>query len=398
MGLLGRFSLLSLVATVVLGAVLGATLRSQIQHRAIENAGESARLIARFGIQPQLVKTDFTDGLNRQEIAALDQILRAGYTTGSVKTIKIWNAAGTVIYSNRHELIGERDGKDAGFRTALEGNVDSDVARSEQDLSRAPDDGRLLESYVPLSLASNGHVDGVFELYTDYGPVAASIRYDERRVFLVLGLGLLALYATLFRIVAGASRRLRRQAAESRHQARHDSLTTLANRGWMYEQISAVLEDSPGAAVMMMDVDRFKAVNDALGHHNGDLLLQVAAERLRGAVRDEDTVARLGGDEFAVLLPQASREAAEAVARRAYDAFQQPFRLNSVDVDVRVSVGVALFPVDSTSVDGLLRCADLAMYVAKDSGDGPVFYDSSHEYEAHERQARLASGPAQRSG
>src|SRR6266487_1714671 len=195
MGLLGRFSVLSLVATVLLGMVVGATLRSQIKHRAIENAGQSASLVARFGIQPQLTKSDLTDGLNKQEIAALDGILRAGYTTGSVKTIKIWNASGTVIYSNRHELIGDRDNKDEGFRVALGGKVDAEATGAEEDSSHAQADGRLLESYVPLSLASNGYVDGVFELYMDYQPVADSIRHDERRVFLVLAVSLLALYA-----------------------------------------------------------------------------------------------------------------------------------------------------------------------------------------------------------
>lgn len=396
MGLLGRFSVLSLVATVVLGTLLGATLRSQIKHRAIENAGESAQLIARFGIQPQLKIDDLDRGLDQAHIAALDNVLRAGYTSGSVDTIKIWNTSGTVIYSNRHSLIGGNDGGDPGFQAALKGDVENGMADDDDD--REGGQERLLESYVPLYLDKQSGVDGVFEIYTDYGPVAARIRHDERRMLLVLVLGLAALYGALFKIVAGASRRLRHQAAESKHQARHDSLTGLANRGWMYEQIETALASRAQAAVMVLDVDRFKQVNDSLGHHSGDLLLRTGADRLRNAVRDSDTVARIGGDEFAVLLPDASPETADAVAGRVHESFQHPFRLDGVDLDVRVSVGVALFPPDSVSVDGLLRCADLAMYAAKSSGDGPVFYDPSLECEAHERQARLAIESGQRSG
>jgi diguanylate cyclase (GGDEF)-like protein len=390
MGLLGRFSVLSLVATVLLGLVLGATLRGQIKHNALEHAGESAQLIARFGIQPQLNVDALDSGLDKQKIATLDKVLRAGYTSGSIETIKIWNTSGTVIYSNRHTLIGENDGDDEGFRGALKGDVETDAEEADEGDNAGVSHGRLIESYVPLYLNSSSEVSGVFEIYMNYKPVAASIRRDERKVYLVLGLGLLAFYATLFKIVSGASRRLRRQASESRHQARHDSLTGLANRGWMYEQIERALAGCERAAVLVMDVDRFKSVNDSLGHHSGDLLLKVGADRLRHAVRESDTVARLGGDEFAVLLPDADREVAEAVAERAYDAFRKPFRLDGVDLDLRASVGVALFPQDSQTVDGLLRCADLAMYAAKDAGQEPVFYDPSHECEAHERQSRLA--------
>jgi diguanylate cyclase (GGDEF)-like protein len=378
MGLLGRFSVLSLVATVLLGLVLGATIRGQIKHRAIDNASDSTLLIARFGIQPQLADSDIRQGLSEQKIAALDKVLRAGYTTGSIKTIKVWNAAGTVLYSNDHSLIGDHDGRDEGFGAALRGQVHTEVSGEEEKEDEAKPEGHLLESYVPLSVGADRDVDGVFEMYSDYAPVAAAIGRDERRMFLVLGLGLLAFYAILFKIVAGASRRLRSQARTSRHQARHDSLTGLANRGWMYEQIERTLQDGGPAAVMVTDVDRFKDVNDTLGHHSGDLLLKICADRLQGAVRDSDTVARLGGDEFAVLLPGADRDVAEAVAERVYEAFRQPFRLDGADLDVRVSVGVALFPADADTVDGLLHCADLAMYASKEAGEGPLFATRSY--------------------
>src|SRR3954468_16434151 len=184
MDLLGRFSVLSLAATLVLGLVLAVTVRGQIKDRAIENAGQSALLIARFGIQPQLTDSDVSHGLDGKKIAALDEVLHDGYTTGSVKTIKVWNTSGTVIYSNDHKVIGDHDGKDEGFLAALRGAVHAEVSGGVDEEGES-DEGRVLESYVPLAVGSDHDIDGVFELYSDYAPVAAGIRRDERRVFLL---------------------------------------------------------------------------------------------------------------------------------------------------------------------------------------------------------------------
>jgi diguanylate cyclase (GGDEF)-like protein len=128
----------------------------------------------------------------------------------------------------------------------------------------------------------------------------------------MLAVGLVLFYTALFPIMVGASRRLRRQATENHRQARQDQLTGLPNRRQFYERIQTMLTGGSSrvaGAVMVMDLDRFKEVDDTLGHHSGDLLLKAAAARIRRAVRDGDVVARLGGDEFAVLLPGASHQA-----------------------------------------------------------------------------------------
>src|SRR5262249_35941979 len=128
------------------------------------------------------------------------------------------------------------------------------------------------------------------------------------------------------------------------------------------------------AAVLMMDLDRFKEINDALGHEFGDQVLQVVGERLQATLRSSDTVARLGGDEFAVLLPGADAQAAAATARKIGASFEAPIHLLGHTVDVGASIGITVFPEHGSDIGELLRHADLAMYDAKRSRLGHALY------------------------
>ncbi len=173
--------------------------------------------------------------------------------------------------------------------------------------------------------------------------------------------------------------RLRLEAAEKEHQALHDSLTGLANRtlfGRRVQQaIAAAGSDGASVAVMLMDLDRFKDVNDTLGHHVGDLLLQQIGARLDEALRGSGTMARLGGDEFAVCLPRAGDDAAAvAVAGRLQAALCRPFALQGMTLDVGASIGIALCPQHGSDASTLLKRADVAMYAAKTSQSATQVY------------------------
>jgi diguanylate cyclase (GGDEF)-like protein len=166
-----------------------------------------------------------------------------------------------------------------------------------------------------------------------------------------------------------------------RHEAIHDALTGLPNRTALQRQMTAALEDvadgrSPGAAVMILDLDRFKEVNDTLGHQHGDQLLVEVGARLRTAVGPAGFVARLGGDEFAILLSETDDEdRALRVGRRLLRSLEQPVSLEGLEVEVGGSLGLAMAPAHATDPAGLLKRADMAMYDAKASTGGLRLYE-----------------------
>jgi diguanylate cyclase len=156
-----------------------------------------------------------------------------------------------------------------------------------------------------------------------------------------------------------------------RHQATHDLLTGLPNRAFMLqraeEALAEALPDRP-VAMLMLDLDGFKDVNDSLGHAAGDQLLAAVGPRLRDVLRPGDTIARLGGDEFAVLLPHAGERGAQRVARRLAAQLEIPFVVMDREIQIRASIGFAIShcsDLGAPTVDQLLHDADLAMYRAK---------------------------------
>jgi len=158
-----------------------------------------------------------------------------------------------------------------------------------------------------------------------------------------------------------------------RWQAHYDALTGLPNRLLMCDRldqaVAAAHRHGAMAALLYIDLDRFKSVNDAQGHAAGDKLLKEAASRLCGCVRETDTVSRLGGDEFVIILPDITdRHAAQRAADRVIAAFSQPFRIDGQEHFITASIGVTLYPLDSSDADTLLRHADQAMYRAKQKG------------------------------
>jgi diguanylate cyclase (GGDEF)-like protein len=167
------------------------------------------------------------------------------------------------------------------------------------------------------------------------------------------------------------------QQQEIRQLAYWDRLTGLPNRVQFRDTVLAAIERGGELAVIMLDLDRFKHVNDVLGYASGDRLLQGVAERLRGVVREGDTIARLGGDEFALLLDRADAERAQAMAVRIAAAFESPLRLDDQPVDLSAGLGIALWPTHGPEGDTLLSRAEVAMYAAKRRTAGAQLYDAS---------------------
>jgi diguanylate cyclase len=163
----------------------------------------------------------------------------------------------------------------------------------------------------------------------------------------------------------------------------HDDLTALPNRRFFLERLSSALktQDSIPAnvAVIYLDLDGFKALNDSYGHANGDALLGLIATRLAHALRAEDLVSRIGGDEFACLITGvSSRERLQHIALTLFEVVSAPFKIGALVLNVRPSIGVAMCPMDGTTVEALMQAADAAMYGAKRNRSSFAFSSRLH--------------------
>jgi len=184
-------------------------------------------------------------------------------------------------------------------------------------------------------------------------------------------------------------------SAQKEHQANHDSLTDLPNRSSFEETLQRRLNQprmsSHRAAVMLIDLDRFKEVNDTLGHHAGDALLRLIGPRIVELMPDTGVVARFGGDEFAVLLTDVASEAeALTMAVQIGKALEEPFRIDEFNLEVQASIGVALFPDHGAATDTLIKRADIAMYVAKRLQSGVEPYDPDQDHHSTRRLALVS--------
>ena len=189
-------------------------------------------------------------------------------------------------------------------------------------------------------------------------------------LFLTLILGGGGLFVILVvRLSLQTLHTIKQVADDERHRALHDELTDLPNRNLLYERIEQAMlqaqRDRAPVAILLMDLNRFKEINDTLGHFYGDYLLQMIAPRLRQSIRRSDTIARFGGDEFAVVLPGVELEQAITIAEKIAVSMEEPFPIEGNQLSVDVSIGIALYPEHGVDSDTLLQRADVALYTAK---------------------------------
>lgn len=220
-----------------------------------------------------------------------------------------------------------------------------------------------------------------------YSETQAS-RFDGSDFPIELSLGTIQLNSESLHVAVVRDITERRQQQDQlAHQALHDALTGLPNRILLNKRLDQAIQHayqgpSPlRMSLLVLDLDRFKDVNDTLGHQVGDLLLTELGKRLVRVIRKTDTIARLGGDEFAVILPAISNlQRAERVSSRMLRAIQEPFALNELSIDVGASIGIAVLPDHAQEKETLLRCADVAMYEAKKSQASIAVYDSENDH------------------
>jgi diguanylate cyclase (GGDEF)-like protein len=207
----------------------------------------------------------------------------------------------------------------------------------------------------------------------------------------------------LKRLVPAIQRELRdaqnrrdRRSAEERLQylAYSDPLTELPNRALLQDRLQQAIvashRDGEPLSLLMMDLDRFKEVNDTLGHHTGDQLLQQVGQRMKSVLREADTAARFSGDEFAILLPATNIAGATTAARKILAAIERPFAIGGLELDVRASIGIALANGPGTTSNDILRQADVAMFLAKDANSGLAVYMPEFDRNSPQRLALVS--------
>ncbi len=377
----------SVVAIVLAGVAMVMYTGSYALHNAEQNAGAHTSFVARTIARQNLWLSDFQRAVTPSRRAALDRLFQHQVLIDGALRVKLYSPTGLVTYSNAHGLIGTHPGD----------QTVEDVFRTQQpatDVTHLDDEGgtgpntKALETYAPMVM--KGKRVGVLEIYQDYGPVAAAASSTFWPVAAVLGVVLFILYLSLFPLLRRVTRRLRRQVEEIEHQAMHDSLTGLPNRVLFRDRVEQALHGAKRqtgeVAVMFLDLDRFKEVNDTLGHESGDVLLREVGQRLAHSLRAGDTVARLGGDEFAVLATGLDdADDALLVARKLRQAVEWPFTLRGLTLEVEASIGIALFPEHGTDVDTLLRHADVAMYQCKEAHSGVGIYSPERDVYSPDR-------------
>ena len=370
------YAIASLVPVVVLGFVLFRGYQHEGLDRALGQGEAQAAVIEEMAIAPVLGGGDLDAGLTRAERRGLLDATDLSIFSGSVVRLRVRSFSGRVVFSDDGSTAGALPASDRAFRAAARGS--RDVAIVADPTGGSDDVIRVLLPIVPNAI---GQATGVLEVYLPYVAIATQV-HAQLRVTSARLIGVLAgLYLVLALISWSSTRRLRRHAAESAHQALHDPLTGLPNREWFRVRAErALAQPDGGGAVAVVDLDRFKEINDTLGHHAGDELLRIVARRLSEAVRTDDVVARLGGDEFALILPGLADAAhARDLLGGVRAQLAAEISLESVDVGIEASFGIALYPEHGASVEELLRHADAAMYRGKRGTAGVVVYEPGGE-------------------
>ena len=327
----------------------------------------------------------------RPELMVLHELARKQMLATNIVKIKVYNLNGLTVFSSDPSQIGLDKSANIGFMQAKQGAVASEIAfRNEfYAFEGVIVDRNIIASYIPIKNQKNTTV-AVFEVYSDVTPLVEQMETTQYKVILGVLIAMTVLYLFLYFIVRRADNILKRQELERiknedkiRYQAYHDSLTGLPNRDAFSERIKESIKRATRhnkiGALMFLDLDRFKLINDSLGHDAGDKVLQVTAKRIQACMRETDTVFRLSGDEFVIILEDLNKdECSSNVARRILEEMAEPITLNELEVIVNISIGITTFPKDDADGDVLLKEADVAMYRAKEAAH------NHYEFYVHE--------------
>lgn len=428
------FSTLSFILIVMAGGALGVYLRDNTLRQMVSDTEDHNVTMAqvfrnsswsRFASFVELSYIRDVDTLRvTDDQLTLNEVVRTMMADTSVVKVKLYNRDGVTIFSTDPQQIGENKRDNKGFQSALSGKPVSELSHrnSFDSFEGARSKIDVVFSYVPI-VGPQGRVEGVLELYQDVTRNVSDINRTLWQGSMIVLCVLAMLFVLQLIVVRRAQSILRQQSRELEesnreldnrvqartselqaevserrkaevrldHLAHHDPLTGLPNRLMFAEQLKKSIALSSRherqLAVLFIDLDRFKEVNDTLGHAVGDELLIDVTRRLVTRLRTGDTLARLGGDEFVCILEDVTdAHEASAVAENLIELLSKPFQILEHELYIAASIGICLYPADGEDVDTLVRNADTAMYQAKAHGRGcSHFYTPEMTTYAQER-------------
>jgi len=383
-----------LFALYVLASLVPISVIGAVAVRGDTNAGTEfsrdwglaqSAVIEQMAIAPALRGADLSLGLTKAERGRLQSATDLAIFNGTVSHLRLRSFTGAVEFSDNGSTAGSVPVSDPAFRAAAAGRSDARLIQS------TPHSSGVVRVLQPVIAVANGEATGVLEIYLPYDAIATKVQAETRAEIQRLALSLVGLFALLALISWWTTRALRHNAAAHEYDALHDSLTGLPNRELFRRTAEDALERGrrgEQGALVLIDLDHFKEVNDTFGHHAGDELLRVVGRRLRGSLRTDDMVARLGGDEFAMVLPRgAGREETLALLDRIRDELNEEVILDGVPMRIAASFGVCFYPESAETVEDLLQHADAAMYRGKQGTGGIVIYQESTPHHATHTRA-----------
>jgi len=367
-----RFAVVLSVSLALASAVILLVVHHFALSQAERAAARHAGLVASTVLQRELTETDLERPVSPERRQELDSVLSRFGLAGDVIGLSLVRRDGLVTYSSAHGTIGTTT---AGARAAeaSTGTIVSSVSPAGKSSVAA--DGKTLETYVPVGPSTSA---GAALIAQSYEPIAKSARALQLRVGAVLEALLIVLFACLVPLLIRVTRRIQRQIARIHQQAFYDELTGLPNRTNLFERlglaISRAADENRLLAVLLVDLNRFREINDTLGHEVGDVILVEAGRRLQAVVGDERLLARLGGDDFAVVVEVGDEARAMALAEQLRSAMEPPIDADGAHLAIDATVGVAFYPVDGKDAHTLVKHAEIATYTAKEWRSGVLGY------------------------
>ena len=366
------YALVAVLVLLSVACLAGMTvLLDQVEERSEASVIDTAKIVATLTVHRNVSESDFNSpsGLTPAEVSELDDDVAALVADQRLVGLEVWGEDGQLLYADdSHPATEETLPSDELARVRL--GVPW-VATHATDRGSA-----TVEVFLPYEAGTDALPDGLVEVIIPEANLNRAVADATRQLYLL---------ALLLLVVSGLGlSMLRRRLVRHDFEASHDRLTGLMNWGGFRDVVrdgiaAARIGPARLGALLLVDLDGFKSVNDTLGHPAGDVLLTQIGRELRSAVRPDDVVARLGGDEFAILLTGLSeqRDAVQVASTLRDRLRSRTFDVEDIELAVDASIGVVLIPAHGDDVDVLLSRVDVAMYQAKRTGNGVATYDEA---------------------